>query len=258
MSRAAVPGALHTPESMQDQVWVLKTDTVCCAALADGAGSRRSSGHGAAEVTRQTCRTLCEEFDRLWQYPGEKIAQWVHGACLERLQTLDAALYELASTLLFFAAHRDGRFIAGHLGDGVQIWVQNEAIRVFSAPENGDQLNETWFVTSPDALEHLRIYKGSLSGSGTLLMMSDGTGQSLYQHSTGQPAPACRVMAGWMQDHSEDFVEKILKKNMQAVFSQRSRDDLSLILLAWNEPKENAINPVEFGTAGPLQTEQGE
>lgn len=238
ISRASHPGILHTADTIQDRVSVLKKDSVCCAALADGAGSRSRSGLGALEVTRTVCRRLCADFDELWGHSQQENAQDICQSCLEDLKQLKIPLSELASTLLFFAAHRDGRFIAGHLGDGVQILVQQNEVRVFSYPENGEQYNETWFVTSSNAAEHLRIRKGNLEHPGTLLLMSDGMGQSLYQRSAGQPAPACQVMADWQQSYPEEFVEQILRKNMEKIFSQRSSDDLSLVMIGWQEQND--------------------
>lgn len=235
ISWAAYPGIRHTADTIEDRVSVLKKEPVCCTALADGAGSRSRSGLGALEVTRVVCRKLCTDFEQLWQQSQEEIAQQIHQTCLEGLQQLEIPLPELASTLLFFAAHQDGRCIGGHLGDGVQILVQQDQVQVVSHPENGEQSNETWFVTSPDAMEHLRVRKGRLSHPGTLLLMSDGMGQSLYQRADGRPAPACGVMAGWLRDYPEEFVEQVLQKNMEKVFSQRSSDDLSLALISWKD-----------------------
>ena len=62
--------------------------------------------------------------------------------------------------------------------------------------------------------------------------------ESLYQRTTGVPAAACKRMAQWLLEGEEDTVSQALADNMAHIFSQRSGDDLSLVLLAWNETEE--------------------
>ncbi|MCI8400271.1 MAG: protein phosphatase 2C domain-containing protein [Oscillibacter sp.] len=205
---------------------------VCCAALADGAGSRTRSELGAACVTRCVSRLLCGEFDALWE--TEDLAGYLVRRCVQALALEEPPVYELASTLLFFAGHSDGRWIAGHLGDGVQIHVGDDgALSVFSPPENGAYQNETFFLTAPDAAEHLRLRRGRSEGPGSLLLMSDGMSESLYQYATGTPAPACRKVAQWLRDGDEEAVSQALEQNMKQVFSLRTGDDLSLAAVCW-------------------------
>lgn len=143
------------------------------------------------------------------------------------------------------AIAEDGRYISGHIGDGVQILVEpNGEMRTFSPPENGEYENETWFITGDDAVEHLRIQKGTLQAGSTLLMMSDGTAKSLYQTSTGEPAPACRTIARWLKEKEEDEVSFLLEKNMNEVFWSRTSDDMSLIVIRVQESRRATRIPI--------------
>lgn len=113
-----------------------------------------------------------------------------------------------------------------HVGD-------DGALSVFSPPENGAYQNETFFLTAPDAAEHLRLRRGRSEGPGALLLMSDGMSESLYQYATGTPAPACRKVAQWLRDGDEEAVSQALEQNMKQVFSLRTGDDLSLAAVCW-------------------------
>ena len=69
--------------------------------------------------------------------------------------------------------------------------VQGEDCRPLSLPENGENPSETWFVTSPDALEHLRLLRGDQGpGPGTVLLMSDGASGLLLEKRSLTLSPA--------------------------------------------------------------------
>ena len=116
--------------------------------------------------------------------------------------------------------------------------VTEGSTEVFSPPENGVYQNETYFITAEDAADHLRLRRGTLPPAGAVLLMSDGMAESLYQRTTGVPASACKRMAQWLLEGEEETVSQALADNMEHIFSQRSGDDLSLVLLAWNEAEE--------------------
>lgn len=236
VSRAVCTGRAHLLSGLpcQDQIALCRGgEGGVSAALADGAGSRAKSDLGAACVTRCAAELLCRRFDGLWAMEDRALAEALTQACTQALRQQEPPVYELASTLLFFAGHADGRYLAGHLGDGALIWVQNGESRVFSPPENGAYPNETFFITSGGAAEHLRLYRGRLEAPGALLMMSDGMAESLYQRSTGKPAPACAAIARWLQEGDEETVGRALESNMRRMFSRHSGDDLSLAAVAW-------------------------
>ena len=217
MSHAIWTGRRHQAENIpcQDRTAAERRGPVCCAALADGAGSRSSSDIGAACVTRYAAGLFCQRFEELWEM--EDLAGYLAQGCAGALAREEPPIYELASTLLF----------------GVQILVEDGLLSVFSPPENGTYQNETFFLTGDDAAQHLRTRRGRLEGPGALLMMSDGLAESLYQYASGTPASACRKVAQWLQDGGEEAVSQALERNMEQVFSQRTGDDLSLAVVAW-------------------------
>lgn len=234
-SCAAMAGTAHrqTGTPCQDSVRIHRENGILCAALADGAGSRPASHRGSDQATRLVCRLLCTDFDELYAKAPMAAAQDILAQCLAGLNSLPEPMYDLASTLLFFAADDRGRFLSGHLGDGVQILVNQNAAQVFSPPENGEDPAVTWFLTSPDALEHFRITAGVLPDHSALLMMSDGMAAGLYRYDTREPARACATIARWLREEPEDVVCEALQENMQQLFSHKSADDLSLAVICW-------------------------
>ena len=236
-SLAVRTGRYHEAQGVlcQDRAEVFRENGTVCAALADGAGSRASSHVGAACVTHHISRLVCREFEELWAMADGPLARYLTESCIRELSRQKQPTNDLACTLLFFAGRPDGRFLSGHLGDGIQIRITGGTASVFSPPENGDYQNETYFITTEDAASRLRLRRGILPPSGALLMMSDGMAESLYQRDTATPAAACLRMASWLQEGEEDVISQALAENMDRVFSRHSRDDLSLVILAWEE-----------------------
>ena len=239
-SSAVYAGRFHRAAGSpcQDRTAFARTDRAVCAALADGAGSRAHSEVGAACATAIAARLLSSRFDALWALSDEALRAELMEQCLAELSRETLPLRELACTLLFFAAHRDGRFLAGHIGDGVIVLSDAES-RVLSTPENGDTLSETYFLTGADAAEHLRVYRGTLPPEGTALLMSDGMAESLYRRFDGSPAPACGRIAQWLHEGDPQVVDQALAAHMEKTFSRRSDDDLSLIAVAWEQGAED-------------------
>lgn len=237
VSWAAATGRHHRQDNVpcQDHVTVLRDDEVVCCALADGAGSRNNSHLGAQCVTQTVAHQMIHRFEALWELDHAALAAEVISSCVQALGRLEPPIYELASTLLFCAAHRDGRFLAGHLGDGVMVLEQSHTLTVFSPPENGEYQNETYFITGPDAQQHLRLRRGTWMEPGTLLLMSDGTADSLYHYADGTPAPACQTLAGWLRDGEEAVISQAIRDNLEGPFARRTSDDMSLIVLNWQD-----------------------
>ena len=246
ISLASVTGVDHSRRKVpcQDKTAVFAGDDYTTAALADGAGSRPYSHIGAEQATVAIASKLYVRFEDFWNYEPHMTATGAWVEATNAMLNEPYSLHDQACTLLFFAIAEDGRYISGHIGDGVQILVEPDGkMRVFSPPENGEYENETWFITGDDAVEHLRIQKGRLEAGSTLLMMSDGTAKSLYQSSSGEPAPACRTIARWLENQPEDEVSFLLEKNMYKVFRSRTMDDMSLIVIRVQEKQEDHTDP---------------
>lgn len=235
ISLAAVTGRYHLQEQedCQDMVCQHRSETCVCAALADGAGSRAESGLGARIVTETVSRALSSRFDEFWAMDEAVLAETLVNECLAQLRKQGKPLYDMACTLLAFAADESGRFLTCHLGDGIIVMDDFSRLSLFSAAENGVYLNETYFITGADAVSHLRIRRGTLPDCGAMLLMSDGAAESLSL-GNGAPADACRRIAAWLYEGEEEAVSEALSRNMREVMSKRSVDDMSLAVIAWD------------------------
>ncbi len=145
---------LQSNAPCQDYVAARAQRDVACIALADGAGSRSHSEHGARVVVKATTRLLMDPFEEIWALAGtnpSQVTAEVLDHCLTALQRQaserNCTVSALASTLLS-VAHSKGRFLAGHVGDGCIIHLQDDGqIVVLSHPDNGEYANTTFFVT---------------------------------------------------------------------------------------------------------------
>ena len=240
LSAASLRGSLHreTGAPCQDQTALLREGGVAAAALADGAGSMAHSHIGARAAAGAVAALLCRRFEELFPMAEGELGRQVLGTARAALAATGLPLEELGCTLLFYACG-GGRFLAGHLGDGLMALVQGEDCRPLSLPENGENPSETWFVTSPDALEHLRLLRGDQGpGPGTVLLMSDGASGLLLEKRSLTLSPACRRLAQWAEEYSSGEMAEILEDNLREVLSQGTHDDLSIAILHWNKEEE--------------------
>lgn len=239
---------MATSTPCQDYVAARNAKGMSCVALADGAGSRAHSEIGAQEAVKATLRFLGRNFDALFTLASEEpalVARNVLEECRRAInrkaRVLGVAADELACTLMF-VAHKDGRYLAGHLGDGI-IAMETESgfIEVLSHPDNGEYVNTTTFVTEPNAESRTRIFAGTHSAP-AFAVMSDGTAESLYLRSTRRPAGALTKLFQWARELSKGKAEGILADNLEQVFAKRTTDDCSIGLLT-SSAKQSAPTP---------------
>lgn len=213
---------------------------VGCVALADGAGSRKHSDRGAQICADAVSGFVAKQFDTLLRLSesrpavvSEMILQCAVVALRRYVRRKKYGIDDLACTLLF-AAYKDGHVLAGHLGDGV-IGVQDGTeVRVLSLPENGEYANSTFFVTDKGASSHLRIYQFDATGSLGVMLMSDGTAESLFNRSTKGLAPAVATMFGWARRLPAKKLSAVLEQNLEQIFSAKTTDDCSIAILVTN------------------------
>ena len=210
---------------------------VAAIALADGAGSRTHSALGASTAVRISLRLLTSAFDNfanMIERDEREARRCIFSEIARALSSVarrsgvDAP--SLASTLLF-AAFKEDRFLAGHLGDGAIAMVDAEDMAtVLSSPENGEYTNTTYFLTDHAAEDRLRLYSGTLRRGGFVLM-SDGAAEVLYHRSTRSMAPAVSQLVSWNRRFRRPKVEGALRENLAGPLA-RSSDDLSVAVLS--------------------------
>jgi len=259
----AVQGKDHITANVvcQDNVASAFADGVYAIALSDGGGSRKFSQIGSEYSTRAVTELLVKKFDDFYakmekiEGGDPKAATLLLHLRLEILDTvLDAlrtqvtperALPDFGCTLQF-AAIKAGRYIAGHVGDGVMAALYQRGltrrVEVLSHPENGGGPNITFFVTDHNAKDHLRLVHGECPQLEGILMMSDGPEEVLYTPAGGMHPNTQKLFDNFAGVPVEQYRAN-LQRFLSRTVARQSYDDLSLNLLYLESVDNTTLSP---------------
>lgn len=220
----------------QDKTCSLSENGVNVIALADGAGSERFSHYGAERVVRCVTALLVSRFQEYFECDdGRQVKKQIVAELMRELaneaERQCCEVRALAATLLFAAVKGDG-FILGHIGDGVLGYLEGAELKVASAPDNGEFSNVTTFVTSAKALSSMRLYKGCINDISAFVLMSDGSGQSLYNNRNGTLAKGVKRLMYRTCLLNRDVMEEQLGKVLSSALVKNTQDDCSVAILA--------------------------
>lgn len=237
IASAYVQGRGHLIKNIpcQDKVFSINENSFSIIALADGAGSCKYSDKGAEIVTKKVSQIFKTNFNKLNRQEIEKLQKYIISNLIIELNKYskvnNISVNELASTLLFVAIKKE-YYIVGHLGDGVIGYKDKENnINVLSHPHNGEYSNSTFFVTSKNAHNFLRIYKGKIDNIEGFILMSDGSEESLYDKKNRFLSSANLQMINWLDNNSSKQVSKALNNNLNNYIKKRTFDDCSIGIL---------------------------
>jgi hypothetical protein len=227
----------HSGKPCQDACKTRNLRNKACIVLADGAGSKRHSKDGADALVKLVARLLLDEFDRF--YTGileahEDVAAEIVTRCKvvleEKAASRHCTVSEFASTLLFFACD-NYRYIAGHIGDGAIVGRFGDHLFTLSEPQNGEYTNATFFVTDLDAIRRLRLYAGEYAHNLGVVLMSDGTAESLYNKATRQAGTGVSRLLDIFLELSAVEMRQVFQENLVQVLSKNSFDDCAIAAL---------------------------
>ena len=234
----AIQGRSHKISNTpcQDKTFALNNLERCVVSLADGAGSATHSEIGAQCVTKKICDVLSKNFDKYFSAEtSDKVAEELLSTLLEELEKVsvnsNCNLKDLASTLLAVAV-KENDFIALHIGDGVIGMLDGENLTVLSKPDNGEFSNETTFVTSIDAISHLRLYKGDIDEVSAFVLMSDGASSGFYNRRSQLLVPILKKIIETVNLLPTEDVERELTENLKETLCKITTDDCSLVILS--------------------------
>lgn len=233
---------LATGAPCQDSVATLYRRNVSVVALSDGAGSAELSQIGSRICAARLCEVCCRSFDVIWKMPEEaaraSLVRSIRRALVGELPS-GYEIGSLASTALVVAVKRN-RYIAAHLGDGV-IGVKGgdsrgDYLHLLSGPDNGEHSNETTFITSSDAVDRLRMYRGLVQGEGGrvtgFILMSDGPEAALYRKQDGRLAPACSKLLEAAGHMNRQEAGRLLSETLELIAATKTFDDCSIAIMA--------------------------
>jgi len=236
-------GRVHEKEKKpcQDKhyVWRSKDKKEAGIALADGAGSSDYSQIGAEYSVTAIIPFVKKNFNELFSDPataGGKIVNYLLGGLSEVTLRSNLILNDMACTLLFvhiLCRKKTIQYIAGHIGDGVIVFVENNKIKVLSKPERGEHANETIFLTSKNSLSRFRVYSGvMLKRKAGFIIMSDGAAETLYVKRNKEPNQIyCQTIFAYCDKNPQRVITKALCANLNGIFREVSSDDCSLCVL---------------------------
>ncbi|MBO5389684.1 MAG: protein phosphatase 2C domain-containing protein, partial [Lachnospiraceae bacterium] len=201
ISKAKCTGKFHRENGIPNQDYVLVShiaENISIAVLADGAGSKKYGGQTAGYIMKyveQYCRDYadCEDFldvvkDGLFSYVNDKL--------IGKVQEEGAAIDAYGATMLF-AIVCDYKYVAGHMGDGVILCKNASPFQVLSLPDNGEYINQTYFIPTITDKDRFRIYEGELGEEFCFILTSDGMSGTLYNQLDNQVSPVCEKMYQW-------------------------------------------------------------
>ena len=236
-AQSSVQGRGHVKNNTpcQDKTFTISQNNVYSIVLADGAGSASLSHIGAEGVTKKMGFYLCENFDRLYNLEDANVARdllmkTIDVELVELAQNNQCEKKDLASTLLAVAV-KDEHYIILHIGDGIIGFFDGESIEVASMPENGEFVNSTFFTTSHNAKEHLRLSKGILKNIVGFIMFSDGPEPFLYRHKEKKITSDLTQAFGDIQMAEQTEVEDNLLDTLNEIRNSVT-DDCSIVMMS--------------------------
>lgn len=152
---------------------------------------------------------------------------------------------EMACTLIVAIA--DGERVAiAQIGDGAAVGINPTGeLRAFTVPPAAEYANQTHFLTDPQALQQIQLHtwRGSLAG---LALFSDGLQRLALQLPAGEPfAPFFDPLFRFVAQVEDEFAggEQLRTFLQSSRVSERTDDDLTLVLASWSQGSTATPNP---------------
>ena len=240
---ASVTGTAHKTHGTecQDASGWRSERGVTCLAVADGAGSRPLSVAGSALAVE---RALAVALDCAAQTAGSSSAEdWLHAAFADAHQQIAAMAKSLEreaddyATTLALAILTADVVAIGQVGDSIAVVGQGEHYRIVSPETKGEYINETVFVTAPDALDQLRVTLLPAREAELVAMSTDGLRyQILSDLAANVPfAPFFDDLVGYIRtpEASPDGIFQFLTE-----LDDQTGDDKTLVAAMRAEPSE--------------------
>ena len=217
---ASVKGEGHIKDGAEcDDAWFVgqSSNGFIAAIVSDGAGSATFGGLAAREICASATQlvhdleeaslpsadegALCKEendnteVEAFWagvQELVEKHLAVTRERLIEHASTNACNPSSYLATVVGVIAHADFGVMAFHLGDGAATVFDTEGVELLtSQPENGEYLNQTYFLVEDWWKEHLRVTKSASLSIGSIFLMTDGVTELAYQRRgrTLSPSP---------------------------------------------------------------------
>jgi serine/threonine protein phosphatase PrpC len=221
-----------------DQLWT-------CAVVCDGCGSSSMALEGAKVISTGVLNGLLSLTEELGQLgPGDWLIDRivVHLASLreDMRNDLDGPIRDYSATVVAALLSSRGGFIL-HIGDGIASAFSitttdatNKSLEIVaqSSPENGEYINQTFYLTGSDWIHHVRVTP--ISSVDCLILCTDGAQDILYEgnHPHGRALIPMLSELSRLGPKATDYIERILGNEAAAGISG---DDKTFCLIATSE-----------------------
>ncbi|MBR8833868.1 MAG: protein phosphatase 2C domain-containing protein [Stigonema ocellatum SAG 48.90 = DSM 106950] len=242
---ASVPGTSHVKNKQLCQDahhWQPLPDNVLVLAVADGAGSASWGKVGAMIAVETAIENISRKKITSFSLADDAV---VRSLLIEAMQAAKAAVEEeavacekrtpdLASTLIIAIASPEIVAVA-QVGDGVAVAKDvNGNLTAITKPDHGEFINETTFLTSPDAIETAQVilWRQAVANIGVL---TDGLQMLAMNMAFGVPhKPFFLPLFDFVANMEDRTVakEQMVKFLRSERITQRTDDDLTLIIAA--------------------------
>lgn len=212
---------------------------VLLAAVADGAGSAPLAEVGSSIAARAAVQALCASAlpprdgnDECWKAWLAAALRAARAAVEEEARSRQVEAGEMATTLIV-AAVAGELVAAAQVGDGAVVVGDAEgSITALTAPQSGEYINETTFLTSPNALESAQAVVRRQWAT-RLAVFSDGLQMLALAMPEGTPhepffAPLFRFAAGARDEQAAG--ERLAQFLSSPLIRERTHDDVTLLL----------------------------
>jgi serine/threonine protein phosphatase PrpC len=244
---ASVCGVSHikTNQLCQDaHHWELLPDNILVAAVADGAGSA-SLGKVGAMVAVETAieeisfHNLTQEVlqdDALIQEILTTVLVSAKKTVESEADACNVQARDFATTLILVIASPQAIAVA-QIGDGVAVAKDtNGNLVALTLPDNGEYINQTIFLTSPEAIDKMqfKLWRLSVANVGIL---TDGLQMLALNMAVGAPhKPFFFPLFDFVTKAPDrnEAKEELVKFLSSEKITQRTDDDLTLILAAFH------------------------
>lgn len=244
MIGASIQGSGHERLAVPCQdahSWAITEQGVLLAAIADGAGSAQYAEKGAARAVEGAVHYLRDRLDSGTPTDSEGYSQLVSEAFRharlaveQEASNHESPVRDFASTLLIAVA-TDKIAAVGQIGDGaIVIGDDEDNVMALTRPEHGEYINETVFLTGPQALSQIQtnIWIGKPR---YVSLFSDGLQMLALKMPEGTPHPPFfRPLFRFIAETSDTLSGR--EDLSSFLFSPRIRsrtdDDLTLLVCA--------------------------
>lgn len=240
MVAASVRGSRHERMGLPNQDACdcrITSKGVVVAAVADGAGSAQYSQIGSQTAVQRSLELLCARKDLLsvgtedsWCVVATQMVEQVRNAIAQEALRRDVSPNHLATTLLLFVATEEW-VAALQIGDGaIVVGDSTENLFSLTRPQSGEYINETIFITSPDALRHAQFAYSKMCCKYAALF-TDGLEMLLLKMPEATPYQPFFQRIFAKVDSGEMENSQLSEYLQSSRVRSRTDDDLTLVLI---------------------------